>query len=78
MTNADYIKEQLTRLSDRELAAIVYEYFGMKTSGRNVLKFLRQLGEHLTSGLVVLVIIQILLKTMVLFHPFGHGKDGAC
>ena len=34
MTNADFIKEQLARLSDRELAAIVYEYFGIKTSGR--------------------------------------------
>lgn len=34
MTNGDYIKEQLTRLTDRELAAIVYEYFGIKTSNR--------------------------------------------
>lgn len=41
MTNADYIKEQLTRLSDRELAAIVYEYFGIKTSGRERPKILK-------------------------------------
>lgn len=34
MTNADYIKEQLARLADIELAAIVYEYFGIKTSNR--------------------------------------------
>lgn len=34
MTNADYIKEQLARLTDIELAAIVYEYFGIKTSNR--------------------------------------------
>lgn len=34
MTNADYIKKQLARLTDIELAAIVYEYFGIKTSNR--------------------------------------------
>lgn len=34
MTNADYMKEKLVRLSDVELAAIVYEYFGIKTSNR--------------------------------------------
>ena len=41
MTNADFIKEQLARLSDRELAAIVYEYFGIKTSGRERPKILK-------------------------------------
>ena len=41
MTNADYIKKQLTRLSDRELAAIVYEYFGIKTSGGERPKILK-------------------------------------
>lgn len=34
MTNADYIKEQLARLNDRELASCIYEYFGIKTSNR--------------------------------------------
>ena len=33
MTNADYIKERLARLSDREIAEIVYRYYGIKTSG---------------------------------------------
>ena len=41
MTNADYIKEQLAKLSDRELAAIVYEYFGIKTSGMERPKILK-------------------------------------
>lgn len=31
MTNADYIKEQLARLSDRELAAIIYQCGSIST-----------------------------------------------
>ena len=47
MTNADFIKEQFTRLSDRELAAIVYEYFGIKTSWRERPKILKNSLESI-------------------------------
>ena len=41
MTNADFIKEQFTRLSDREIAEIVYQYYGIKTSGIECPKILK-------------------------------------
>lgn len=41
MTNADYIKKQLARLSDREIAEIVYRYYGIKTSGIEYPKILK-------------------------------------
>ena len=41
MTNADFIKEQLARLSDREIAEIVYRYYGIKTSGIEYPKILK-------------------------------------
>lgn len=41
MTNADFIKEQLARFSDREIAEIVYRYYGIKTSGIECPKILK-------------------------------------
>ena len=41
MTSADFIKKQLARLSDREIAEIVYLYYGIKTSGIEYPKILK-------------------------------------
>ena len=62
MTNADFIKEQFTRLSDREIAEIVYQYYGIKTSGIECPKILKAARAKM--------MVQLLL--------FGHGKDGIC